>query len=189
MRNSSLWEAETAPLLMPLIPARIVPPTILPRPIKRHGQSKHRTVALLGVQIAPSGAVKIAPRPATEMSRAALLCCTALALVLGTGAHAQELPFSKDDTESCNCVQTEWGTKQCTLAGCMRAPNPEVVAALRKRYPDLEDDGIFVLDEGKHNGKQHYIVRFYRSKAAAWIMACRLTLNPVRLSKCRPVHA
>jgi hypothetical protein len=120
------------------------------------------------------------------MSRAALLCCTALALVLGTSAHVQELPFSKDDTESCNCVPTEWGTRLCNFA-CMRQPNPEVVAALRKRYSDLQDDDkIVVLDDGKYNGKQRYTVKFDTSK---WHMACRLTLNPVRLSKCRPVHA
>jgi hypothetical protein len=115
-----------------------------------------------------------------------LLLCTAIILALTASANAQELPFNKDDTESCNCVQTEWGTQRCNMA-CMRQPNPEVVAALRKRYSDLQDeDKIVVFDDGKHNGKQRYTVRF---DTWNWHMACRLTLNPVRLSRCRIVHA
>jgi hypothetical protein len=68
----------------------------------------------------------------------------------------------------------------------MQQSNPEVIAAIRKRYSDLQDDGgIVVFDRGKHNGKQYYIVKF---DTWNWHIACRLTLNPVRLGKCGPVH-
>jgi hypothetical protein len=64
----------------------------------------------------------------------------------------------------------------------MRAPDPEVVAALRKRFSELQQDqDIIVFDEGR----QRYQVAFHTPK---WHMACRLTLTPVKLTNCRTVH-
>jgi hypothetical protein len=63
---------------------------------------------------------------------------------------------------------------------CIRKPNPEVVAALRKRFGDIDD--VMVL----YDGQQGWDVVFYTTK---WHMACSLTSKPVRITKCRIVHA
>ena len=44
---------------------------------------------------------------------------------------AQDLPAFKSDSETCACVNGV-----CNNA-CIRKANPEVLAALRKRFPDL----------------------------------------------------
>ena len=60
---------------------------------------------------------------------------------------------------------------------------PDVIAALRNRYPDLQSDDVTVFDDGNH----HYDVAFYTR--TGWHISCRLTLNPIRISNCRVVHA
>lgn len=71
------------------------------------------------------------------------------------------------------------GQQQAHAVGAaqMSKATPEVIAALRERFPDLQRDKINVR-EGT--------VDFYD---AHWHMTCRLTLNPVRLSNCHVVHA
>lgn len=71
----------------------------------------------------------------------------------------------------------------CTLShACMNPANSEVVAALRKQFPDLQhEEDIVVFD----NGQQRYDVAFYTTK---WHWECRLTLKPVKLTKCHTIH-
>jgi hypothetical protein len=76
----------------------------------------------------------------------------------------------------CSCVRG-----QCTPA-CIQPATPDIVVALRKRYPDLQDDDITVFDNGKHQ----YEVRFDTIK---FHIACSLLLKPIRFRNCRPVHA
>lgn len=54
---------------------------------------------------------------------------------------------------------------------------PEVIEALRERFPAVQGDKVNVRDS---------IVDFYTGH---WHMACSLMLNPVRLSNCHVVHA
>jgi hypothetical protein len=58
----------------------------------------------------------------------------------------------------------------------------DIVAALRKHYPDLQDDEVDIFDNGNHQ----YVVAFYTTK---WHMSCRLMLNPIRFKNFHPVHA
>ena len=92
-------------------------------------------------------------------------------------AHSQDSPAFKSDSETCACVQNS-----CNNA-CIRKPNPEVVAVLRKRFRDLDesDDEIGVLFDGAGG----WDVIFYTPNAH---MACHLTLKPMRLTNCRQVH-
>ena len=64
---------------------------------------------------------------------------------------------------------------------CERKANPEVIAALRKRFRDLrEDEDLTVLDMGRHGYR--YAVMFSTKRR----MSCHLTL-PAKLSNCRTV--
>jgi hypothetical protein len=54
---------------------------------------------------------------------------------------------------------------------------PEVIAALRERFPNVQGDKVNVRGD---------VVDFYTGH---WHMTCSLTLNPVKLSKCHVVHA
>jgi hypothetical protein len=100
----------------------------------------------------------------------------AIALALLGQAEAQDLPLDKSDTGTCSCVRNV-----CNNA-CSRLPNPEVVAALRKQFPDLQnEEEIIVFD----NGQQRYDVAFYTARSHR---QCRLTLKPVKLTNCRVVH-
>jgi hypothetical protein len=84
------------------------------------------------------------------------------------------------EPDECSCVRVGKQT-QCNNA-CVQPAKPDVIAALRKRYPDLQDGDINVIDDSKH----HYEIIFY---TARWHMSCRLLLNPVRFKNCRPIHA
>ena len=83
------------------------------------------------------------------------------------------------EPEKCSCVRVGKET-QCNNA-CMQPATPDVVAALRKRYRDLQDNDINVFDDGNH----HYEIAFYTTQ---WHMSCRLVLNPIRFSNCHIVH-
>jgi hypothetical protein len=62
---------------------------------------------------------------------------------------------------------------------------PGVIAALRKRFRDLQDDDIGVF----YDGQQGFDVAFWTSNAkSTWHRACRLTLKPVKITNCRIVH-
>jgi hypothetical protein len=104
-----------------------------------------------------------------------------VAVCLATPGSAQEKPDVS--FEKCVCSRTKEKTIQCNIA-CMQPASPEIVAALRKRYPALEESDILVFDtfiDGNHT----YDVAFYTSK---WHMSCRLRLNPIKFSNCRIVH-
>jgi hypothetical protein len=110
------------------------------------------------------------------MTKKKLFCVAALVALTTQAAVGQELPSDKSDTGPCSCVRNI-----CNNA-CMRTPNPEVLAALRKRFPNLQsEDDVLVFDDGR----QRYEVAFYTPKSH---MACRFTLKPVRFTKCRVVH-
>jgi hypothetical protein len=111
------------------------------------------------------------------MSRAALLGCTALALVFGAVA-AQAGDVFDPDLQGCNRGKVGY-------LGCAGPAHPDIIAALKKRYPDAVDDQIWAFETLK-NGKYHYGVSFSTAKSE---MYCRLTLNPIRFSKCGPRHA
>ena len=97
-------------------------------------------------------------------------------IALAAPAMAQDLPAFKSDSETCACVHNT-----CNNA-CIREPNPEVVAALRKRFRDLQEDDLMVL----YDGQGGWDVVFWTTDAHR---ACRVTLKPVKISKCRIVHA
>jgi hypothetical protein len=103
-----------------------------------------------------------------------LLIAAAL-IALAVPAAAQDLPAIASETQACACVQGV-----CNNA-CIRKPDPEVVAALRRRFRDLQDDDIMVL----YDGQGGWDVAFWTPDAHR---ACRLTLKPVKLTKCRTVH-
>jgi hypothetical protein len=89
-------------------------------------------------------------------------------------AMAQDLPSIASETGACSCVQNS-----CNNA-CIRKPNPEVIAALRKRFRGVENDELMVLADGQGGWdvapKGHF--------------ACNVKLKPkVKLSFCRQVHA
>jgi hypothetical protein len=69
--------------------------------------------------------------------------------------------------------------------GCAGPANPEIVAAVQKRYPNAED--IWAFEERLKNGKYRYQVAFFTNDG--WHKACQLTLKPIKLSNCRIVHA
>jgi hypothetical protein len=106
----------------------------------------------------------------------ATLLTAATLIALAAPAMAQDVPAFKSDSETCACVQNS-----CNNA-CIRKPNPEVIAALRKRFRDLQEDDLMVL----YDGQGGWDVAFWTPKGH---MACSLTLKPVKLTKCRQVHA
>jgi hypothetical protein len=105
-----------------------------------------------------------------------LLTTAAILVALAAPAMAQNLPAFKSDSETCACVNNV-----CDNA-CIRKPDPDVVAALRKRFRDLDETDIAVF----YDGGQGYDVAFWTPKGH---MACSLTLKPVKLTNCRQVHA
>jgi hypothetical protein len=125
--------------------------------------------------------VLIDPKPrTTTVTR--LLLCTALALVLGTGAaQAKRLP-----EECADCIDRDPdGTCLRVWAhGCTGEANPFIIAALKKRYPDADE--IWVSDDSPKQDGRIFVVSFM---AASGNMACRMTLRPIRFSKCRRRHA
>jgi hypothetical protein len=109
-----------------------------------------------------------------------LLLVGVAALFLATGtAHTEET-----SPEKCLCEG-----RRCNFA-CISEPTPELVAALRKRFPNLRDekDNIQVFDDRQvAGGPSPYQVTFFLND---WThMACRLWLNPIRLKNCRMIHA
>ena len=103
------------------------------------------------------------------------LLTAATLIALAAPAMAQNSPAFKSDSETCACVENV-----CNNA-CIRRPNPEVVAALRKRFRDLQADDIGVF----YDGAGGWDVAFWTTNAHR---ACRLTLKPVKLTNCRQVH-
>jgi hypothetical protein len=105
-------------------------------------------------------------------------------LAVGAMAMASSVATAGDDAnpEKCSCVGN-----RCNNA-CMSPAGPDVIAALRKRFPDLQDGEITVFDDRQlpRRGGSPYQVTFYTTK---WHMACGLRLNPIRLSGCRIIHA
>jgi hypothetical protein len=102
-------------------------------------------------------------------------------LALGLGMSVVlSVAAQQAEPEKCSCVRVGKET-QCNNA-CMQLAKPDVIAALRKRYPDLQNDDINVFDDGSHQ----YEVVFYTTK---WHMSCRLMLNPIRFRNCHPIHA
>jgi hypothetical protein len=91
-------------------------------------------------------------------------------------AHSQQLEAFPSDAKECACVQDNYNN------ACIRKPNPEVVAALRKRFRDLQEDELMVL----YDGQGGFDVVFWTTDAHR---ACHLKLKPVRLTNCRQVHA
>jgi hypothetical protein len=69
--------------------------------------------------------------------------------------------------------------------GCAGPANPEIVAALKKRYPSADE--IWAFEERLKNGKYRYHVAFFTNKG--WHIACQLRLKPIKFSNCRIVHA
>jgi hypothetical protein len=69
----------------------------------------------------------------------------------------------------------------------MRKPNPEVLAALRKRFPQMTDDKDVVVFDDDHQcyNRPCYTVAFSTPQSN---MACTLTLNPAKLKDCRTRH-
>jgi hypothetical protein len=103
------------------------------------------------------------------------------ALLLATGtAHAEET-----SPEKCLCEG-----RRCNFA-CISEPTPELVAALRKRFPNLDEkDNIQVFDDRQVvGGPSPYQVTFFLNDKYGTHMSCRLWFNPIRLSACRIIHA
>ena len=77
--------------------------------------------------------------------------------------------------EECSCVRISKET-QCSNACTPR----NVIDALKKRYPDMQDDDeVQMFPDGE--------VIFYTPKAH---MSCRVNLGPpIRISRCRQIHA
>lgn len=91
-------------------------------------------------------------------------------------ARSQDVPAFKSDSETCACVDNT-----CNNA-CIRKANPEVIAALRKRFRDLQDDDIGVF----YDGAGGWDVAFWTTNAHR---ACRVKTKPVvKLFNCRQVH-
>jgi len=106
-----------------------------------------------------------------------LLLTGVAALLLATAtAHAE-----KTSPEKCLCEG-----RKCNFA-CISEPAPELVAALRKRFPNLDEkDNIQVFDDRLVGGPGHQVTFFLNDGAH---MSCRLRLNPIRLNACRVIHA
>jgi hypothetical protein len=114
-------------------------------------------------------------KPETTMTRFFIAGIAALFLATGT-ARAQS-------PEKCSCVGNA-----CNNA-CMSEAEPDVVAALRKRFLDCEDSEITVFDERQlppRSGRSPYTVAFSTKNSN---MACDLWRNPIRLRNCRERHA
>ena len=108
------------------------------------------------------------------MKAAIIAGCVSLSVLSASAAQT---------SEKCSCVGNV-----CNNA-CMSEAGPDVVAALRKRFPDLEDFEITVFDERQlppRRGGSPYTVAFSTKN---WHMACDLWLNPIRLRNCRKRHA
>jgi hypothetical protein len=110
------------------------------------------------------------------MNATLLTAATLIALALAAPAMAQDLPAIPSETQACTCVENS-----CNNA-CIRKPNPEVVAALRKRFRDLDESDIMVL----YDGQGGFDVVFWTTDAHR---ACHLKLKPLKITKCRQVHA
>jgi hypothetical protein len=107
-----------------------------------------------------------------------LLTGIAVPLLLPGAAQAEISP------EKCSCEGRE-----CSFA-CISEPTPEVVAALRKRFPDLDEKDIQVFDDRQVvDMPSPYHVAFFLKDKYGTHMACRLWLNPIRLRSCRIIHA
>ncbi len=65
---------------------------------------------------------------------------------------------------------------------CFQPARPDVVNALRKRYPNLQGDDGEVIQDCDHN---HEVI-FYLPQSH---MSCRLELDPIRFGHCHPIHA
>jgi hypothetical protein len=89
-----------------------------------------------------------------------------------------------DDTspEKCSCFRTEEKTIQCNLA-CNQPAGPDIVAALRERFPDLQ--GSAAVFDTFIDGNHDYVVAFGTTSGT---MSCRLKLNPIKLDNCRIRH-
>ena len=109
-----------------------------------------------------------------------LLLAGVAALLLATGVvQAEEI-----SPEKCLCEG-----RRCNLA-CISEPTPELVASLRKRFPDLDEKDIQVFDDRQLAGwPSPYHVAFFLNDKYWTHMSCRLWLNPIRLSNCRMIHA
>jgi hypothetical protein len=101
----------------------------------------------------------------------------ALSVLCASAAHAQT-------PEKCSYVGNT-----CNWA-CISEAGPDVIAALRKRFPDLDEEGgVQVFDDRQipqRRSRSPYTVAFFTKD---WHMACNLWLNPIRLRKCRIIHA
>jgi hypothetical protein len=109
-----------------------------------------------------------------------LLLASVAALFLATGtAHAQA-----EDTnpEKCSCAGN-----RCNFACISEAP-PEVVAALRKGFPDLvEELPAQIFDDRQlPRHRAPYTVAFDTKN---WHRTCDLWLKPIKLGKCWIRHA
>jgi len=101
------------------------------------------------------------------------------ALFLATGAAHAEM-----SSEKCSCEG-----RRCNLA-CISEPTPEVVVALRKQFPNLEEKDIQVFDDRQLAGwPSPYHVAFFLNDKYGSHMSCHLWLNPIRLKNCRVIHA
>src|SRR5262249_11472243 len=98
-----------------------------------------------------------------------LLLTGVAVLLLATGVAPAQA------SEKCSCVGNICNT------ACISPAGSDVVAALRKRFPDLEDFDIAVFDERQlppRRGGAPLTVAFATKN---WNMACDLWLNPIRL--------
>jgi hypothetical protein len=118
----------------------------------------------------------------TPVSLARLVVIAALVFMALRPTQAAEIGSSAD----CN-FQTIMGTAKDPAAfdrivECEDDFTQEVVVAVMKRFPDAKEQPI----NWSALGKGRYDVDFYTAKRH---MACDLKLNPIRLRKCRTVHA
>jgi len=70
--------------------------------------------------------------------------------------------------------------------GCAGPANPEVIAAVKKRYPKADADA-WAFDETTKNGKRRYSVTFFNDDGNH--ISCKLKLKPTRLGRCGIIHA
>src|SRR5262245_49239628 len=82
---------------------------------------------------------------------------------------------------SCGCV-----TCDEDALGCAGPANPEVIAAVKKRYPKADADA-WAFDETTKNGKRRYSVTFFNDDGNH--ISCKLKLKPTRLGRCGIIHA
>jgi hypothetical protein len=95
-------------------------------------------------------------------------------------ASCAELP-----PEKCEHFRVD-GRTQHTF-GCIQKAGPDIVAAVRKRYPDLEGD-IQLFDDGDDRGADRYHLAFFIEDGSH--ISCRVKrLKPIKLGRCGMVHA